>query len=426
MIDAWWVNDATSALVYDLTIAAIALTIWAVVEGLRGDRWFFLVIPVTYGIGVSAGLPLALFLLARRASSGCARRRTPWLSRQDDCLARRGPRLERAVRLGHLIECKTLVDADFHIARKHLGEQLARHLLAGGVIGDMGEQRRPRDLERALLAQKADIEGRHRTRGIAEGNHEAQGPQAIKRTLEGIAAHRIHHHIDTAPIGQFAHLGDPIAIAVIDASLRPVITRKLAFLFRACRADQADTLAFRPLAGKKPNTTGGGVKQHRVALGNRRGAAEQILGRQTLEHHRRPFLEGDTIGQGADLIGLDHARLAIGTGRHGGIGSAITNLEMGHTRAHSLDHACTFHAHGMGHLQRIKTAALINVDEVQAAGMVTDANLAGARCAHGAVNDLVSLRPAGGLDDNGLCHGCFPPFSPVAEPSGECSGVQPL
>ncbi|MDA0923095.1 MAG: DUF2834 domain-containing protein [Proteobacteria bacterium] len=68
MIDAWWVNDATSALVYDLTIAAIALTIWAVVEGLRGDRWFFLVIPVTYGIGVSAGLPLALFLLARRAA----------------------------------------------------------------------------------------------------------------------------------------------------------------------------------------------------------------------------------------------------------------------------------------------------------------------------------------------------------------------
>ncbi len=67
MIDAWYVNDATSGLVYDLTIAAIALTVWALVEAFgRRDYWFLLVLPATYAIGVSAGLPLALFLLARR------------------------------------------------------------------------------------------------------------------------------------------------------------------------------------------------------------------------------------------------------------------------------------------------------------------------------------------------------------------------
>jgi hypothetical protein len=61
MIDAWYVNDATSGLVYDLTIAALALTVWALWEGLaRRDRWFLAVIPATYAIGVSAGLPLAL------------------------------------------------------------------------------------------------------------------------------------------------------------------------------------------------------------------------------------------------------------------------------------------------------------------------------------------------------------------------------
>jgi len=67
MIDAWYVNDATSGLVYDLTIAAVALTIWALVEGFWKRDWLFLlVIPVTYGIGVSAGLPLALLLMLRR------------------------------------------------------------------------------------------------------------------------------------------------------------------------------------------------------------------------------------------------------------------------------------------------------------------------------------------------------------------------
>jgi hypothetical protein len=65
MIDAWYVNDATSGLVYDLTIAAIALTIWALAEAVRGNRWFLLVIPATFGIGVSCGLPLALYLKAK-------------------------------------------------------------------------------------------------------------------------------------------------------------------------------------------------------------------------------------------------------------------------------------------------------------------------------------------------------------------------
>jgi hypothetical protein len=65
MIDAWYVNDATTALVYDLTIAAAALTLWAIVEAVRGNRWFLLVIPATFGIGVSCGLPLALYLKAR-------------------------------------------------------------------------------------------------------------------------------------------------------------------------------------------------------------------------------------------------------------------------------------------------------------------------------------------------------------------------
>jgi hypothetical protein len=64
MIDAWYVNDATTGLVYDLTISAIALTIWALVEAIGNRKpLFLLVIPATYCIGVSAGLPLALFLM---------------------------------------------------------------------------------------------------------------------------------------------------------------------------------------------------------------------------------------------------------------------------------------------------------------------------------------------------------------------------
>ncbi|WP_412071581.1 DUF2834 domain-containing protein [Roseobacter sp.] len=69
MVDAWHANAATSGLVWDLTIAAAALTIWVVVESIQQRRWIgLLAIPATFGIGVSCGLPLYLFL--RSGSDG--------------------------------------------------------------------------------------------------------------------------------------------------------------------------------------------------------------------------------------------------------------------------------------------------------------------------------------------------------------------
>lgn len=69
MVDAWHANAATSGLVWDLTIAAIALTIWIIVEvSVRKDYWVGVVsILATYCIGVSCGLPLYLYLRTRKA-----------------------------------------------------------------------------------------------------------------------------------------------------------------------------------------------------------------------------------------------------------------------------------------------------------------------------------------------------------------------
>lgn len=66
MINAWYVNDATSGLVYDLTIAAVALTVYIIAESLaRRDWWGLLAIPATYMVGLSCGLPLYLFIRSR-------------------------------------------------------------------------------------------------------------------------------------------------------------------------------------------------------------------------------------------------------------------------------------------------------------------------------------------------------------------------
>lgn len=67
MVDAWHANAASSGLVWDLTIAAVALTVWVLVEVVRHRHWAGLIaIPATFCIGVSCGLPLYLFLRMSR------------------------------------------------------------------------------------------------------------------------------------------------------------------------------------------------------------------------------------------------------------------------------------------------------------------------------------------------------------------------
>ena len=63
MVQAWHVNAASSGLVWDLTIAATALSAWIIAEVIRNRKFFHLIaIAATFCIGVSCGLPLYLYL----------------------------------------------------------------------------------------------------------------------------------------------------------------------------------------------------------------------------------------------------------------------------------------------------------------------------------------------------------------------------
>ena len=63
MVAAWNVNSAASGLVWDLTVAAVALTIWVIFETAQTREYRRLIaIPATFCIGVSCGLPLYIFI----------------------------------------------------------------------------------------------------------------------------------------------------------------------------------------------------------------------------------------------------------------------------------------------------------------------------------------------------------------------------
>lgn len=66
MIAAWQVNAASTGLLWELIIAALALTIWIIAEVAVRRNWAgLLAIPATFLIGVGCGLPLYLFLRTR-------------------------------------------------------------------------------------------------------------------------------------------------------------------------------------------------------------------------------------------------------------------------------------------------------------------------------------------------------------------------
>jgi hypothetical protein len=63
--------------------------------------------------------------------------------------------------------------------------------------------------------------------------------------------------------------------------------------------------------------------------------------------------------------------------------------------AHGFDHAGGLHADGGGQVQRVQARAVVHVDEVQADGVVADADFAGPGLAHGHVNHLKFFGPPG-------------------------------
>ena len=66
MVDAWNVNDASTGLVWDLTVSFAALVVWVTWETLRSRRWLNLVaVPAGLCIGVSFAFPLYLWLRSR-------------------------------------------------------------------------------------------------------------------------------------------------------------------------------------------------------------------------------------------------------------------------------------------------------------------------------------------------------------------------
>ncbi len=100
--------------------------------------------------------------------------------------------------------------------------------------------------------------------------------------------------------------------------------------------------------------------------------------RQALEHHRRGGRIVDRIRDFHQPGGVDHARLGVGAEIHR-VGDAVADREIADAVAERLDLADRFHAEDRRQVtDRVQAGAAVDVDVVEPAGALLQADLAGA------------------------------------------------
>jgi hypothetical protein len=120
--------------------------------------------------------------------------------------------------------------------------------------------------------------------------------------------------------------------------------------------------------------------------------------REPFQRRRRGGLVRDAIRQLDQPVALDEAPLGIAAEHHT-IGHTVTLGKIAHTRTDGLDGAHAFHAERHRKLaQGIGARALVDVNEIEPDGTVTEAHLTGSGIADLDLLPAHLLRPTGRVD----------------------------
>src|SRR5690606_14777421 len=153
------------------------------------------------------------------------------------------------------------------------------------------------------------------------------------------------------------------------------------------------------------DATGGRVEQDGLPALQPVGAAEQVLDREALEHHRGGDLEADTPGKLHQRLRRHVAQFRVRTGRAIAVGDAVADLHVRDAVADGRHDAGALEPDLAGHRLRVQAVAEIDVDVVQPDRMVAHLRLAGTGRTDVDVDVLHDLGTAGLRDADGLGHG---------------------
>src|SRR5262245_36361501 len=195
----------------------------------------------------------------------------------------------------------------------------------------------------------------------------------------------------------------------IDNRVRATVRlRQLGLLLRADSADHRDPERLQPLACDETDAAGGRMEEHGLPALHAVSATDQILARETFQHHGCGGLVGDALGYLHQAVGGDESHVGVRARRAAGVGYAVASFHPSHARADSLHHACTLGTDSARHLQLIQARTMIGINEVEAYRGLPDAGLAGARISYRDLFVLQDLGTAVLVNADSFGHGLLP------------------
>src|SRR5689334_21176784 len=136
-------------------------------------------------------------------------------SRDEDGLADRGPALDRVVRRGGPREREALADERRELAARR-GRQRALLEVAHTARALQDPRADGRRHGQAAREEVAGVQPRRRTRGEAEEDQPAPGPEELERGAAELAADAVKRDGDLASVEGRAHGRGPVLGAVVD------------------------------------------------------------------------------------------------------------------------------------------------------------------------------------------------------------------
>ena len=115
--------------------------------------------------------------------------------------------------LGSILQWVALADVHAQLPAANQAEQGSGRGQQVGRLGDVVEQARTRQEQRAATCQFDGRNCRRWTRGVAKAHHHAAPTQAVEGLQEGVLADRVVDDIGHATAGVRTHFGDDVVPA---------------------------------------------------------------------------------------------------------------------------------------------------------------------------------------------------------------------
>ena len=160
----------------------------------------------------------------------------------------------------------------------------------------------------------------------------------------------------------------------------------------------------RPLAKQQTDTAGCGMHEDPVVAPDLVGAAQQVVRRQPFEHQRCGLLVADRSRNFDEAIGRDIAQIRVASRLAEHIGHPVADPEATHAAPDGRHRARRLAAETTWQRHRIKTAPVVDIDEVETDGGVTHRDFARGRRTRVEIFEDQYLRATGLVQPDGLRH----------------------